>query len=401
MLTPYELANAPKNIVKIYQELEDFIIEDISRRIAKAGKITDTAAWQLQRAKEFGMADKALKEHIAKTLNKSYKEINSLFNEYADMSVSHDNSVYEKAGLSTINLDDSTELQDYLKAAIKQTKGELKNICNSLGFCYIGVNGKIGFKDLTQFYIDTLDLTQMQVSSGVLDYNAAVRQAVKKLSQSGIRTINYDTGYQNRINVAVRRATLTGVNQMSQKMTESTIEELGCEFVEVSAHAGARPSHQVWQGQVYCYKGKSDKYPDFVSSTGYGTVEGLGGANCRHSFFPFFPDISKRAYTDEQLKNIDPEPFEYNGKSFTFFDATQYQRKLERNIRDTKRELIGYNAAGLDEDFTNASIKLQQQKKEYDAFSKAADIDKQNERIQVMGYGKSISQKSVWRNKKK
>ena len=175
MLTPYELAKAPKNIIKIYQELEDFIIEDISRRIAKAGKVTDAAAWQLQRAKEFGMADKELKEHIAKTLNKSYKEINSLFNEYADMSVSHDNSVYEKAGLGTINLDDSTELQDYLKAAIKQTKGELKNICNSLGFCYVWVNGKLGFKDLTQFYIDILDLTQMQVSSGVLDYNAAVR----------------------------------------------------------------------------------------------------------------------------------------------------------------------------------------------------------------------------------
>ena len=400
MLTPYELSKAPYNIIKIYQDFEDFVIEDISRRIAKAGKVTDTAVWQLQRAKEFGIAEKELKEYKAKALNKSYKEIDYLFSKYANMSVAHDNSIYKQAGLNIITIENSPELQGYLNAAIKQTQGELMNICNSLGFCYVGVNGKIGFKDLTQYYISVLDLAQLQVSSGVLDYNTAIKQAIKKLSQSGIRTINYETGYQNRLDVAVRRATLTGVNQMSQKMTEHTMNELGCEYVEVSSHAGARPSHQVWQGQVYSYKGKSDKYPDFVSSTGYGTVEGLAGANCRHSFFPFFPGVSKRAYTDEQLKNIDPDPFEYDGKTYTFYEATQHQRKLERAIRDTKRELIGYNAAELEEEFTNASIKLQQQKKEYDAFSKAADIDKQNERIQVMGYGKSISQKSTKRNKK-
>lgn len=394
-LTPEYLGKVPKNIVALYQELEDFIIEDFSRRLAKVGNITDTGKWQIMRAKEFGISNETLKKKIAEVSNLSDKEIDKLFRQSAIDSINMDNAIYEQAKLTPMHLETSPVLQQYLEAAVIQTKGELKNITQSLGFCVRGVNGKVKNRKLTEYYQHALDLAQFQISSGVLDYNTAIRRAIKDISDSGVRFINYESGYHNRIDVAVRRATLTGVNQMSNRITTSLMNELDCEYVEVSAHAGARPSHQEWQGQVYCRKGSTKEYKNFEEATGYGTGEGLCGWNCRHSFFPFFPGISSRTYTEEDLKNIDPPNIRYKGKVYTHYEATQKQRQIETRIRATKRELIGYNAIDDKEAFTQASIKLQRQKQEYKKFSKVANLKMQNERMQEFGFNKSVAQKAV------
>ena len=389
-LTPKQLQNIPENIVQLYRDLEEFIIDDIARRIAKTGQLTETAKWQLERAKDLSMDN--IEKEILKTLELSNKEVEETLKQSALTSVQAESKIYEEAVKKQIKIKGNSNLEKLLEAAIKQTKGELKNISQSLGFAQI-INGKIVYKDIAKFYQDSVDLAIMQVNSGVLNSNEAIKQAVKKLADSGLRTIDYENGWSNRVDVAVRRAVVTGSNQMCHKMTELTMKELECEFVETTAHAGARPDHQEWQGQVFCYKGKSDKYPDFVSSTGYGTGEGLAGYNCRHSFSPFFPGISKRAYSEEHLNNIDPEPFEYDGKTYTYYEALQHQRKLETNIRQKKRELIGYNAAGLKDDFNNSSILLNRLKSEYKSFSNAGDLAVRNDLMQVYKYGQSISQK--------
>ena len=354
-LTPQQLQNIPENIIQLYRDLEEFIIDDIARRIAKTGQLTETAKWQLERAKDLSMDN--IEKEILKTLELANKEVEETLKQSALTSVQAENKIYEEAVKKQIKIKGNSNLEKLLEAAIKQTKGELKNISKSLGFAQI-INGKIVYKDIAKFYQDSVDLALMQVNSGVLNSNEAIKQAVKKLADSGLRTVDYENGWSNRVDVAVRRAVVTGSNQMCHKMTELTMKELECEFVETTAHAGARPDHQEWQGQVFCYKGKSDKYPDFVEKTRYGYGDGLGGYNCRHSFYPFFPGISKRAYSEEHLNNIDPEPFEYDGKSYTYYEALQRQRKLEANIRQKKRELIGYNATGLKDDFNNSSIAL-------------------------------------------
>lgn len=389
-LTPKQLQNIPENIVQLYRDLEEFIIDDIARRIAKTGQLTETAKWQLERAKDLSMDD--IEKEIQRVLGLANKDIENTFKQSALTSIQAENKIYEEAVKKQIKIKGNSNLEKLLEAAIKQTKGELKNISQSLGFAQI-INGKIVYKDIAKFYQDSVDLALMQVNSGVLNSNEAIKQAVKKLADSGLRTIDYENGWSNRVDVAVRRAVVTGSNQMCHKMTELTMKELECEFVETTAHAGARPDHQEWQGQVFCYKGKSDKYPDFVEKTRYGYGDGLGGYNCRHSFYPFFPGISKRAYSKQHLNNIDPEPFEYDGKTYTYYEALQRQRKLETNIRQKKRELIGYNAAGLKDDFNNSSIALNRLKNEYKAFSNAGDLTVRNDLMQVYKYGQSISQK--------
>ena len=398
-LTPEQLQNIPENIVKLYRDLEEFIIDDIARRISKAGEVTSTAKWQLERAKDLSMDN--IEKEIERVLGLANEELENTFKQSALTSVQAESKIYKEAINKEIKIKGNTLLEKVLEAAIKQTKGELKNISQSLGFAQI-VNGKIVYKDIAKFYQESVDLALMQVNSGVLNSNEAIKQAVKKLADSGLRTIDYENGWSNRVDVAVRRAVVTGSNQMCHKMTELTMKELECEFVETTAHAGARTGkglsgpadHASWQGQVFCYKGKSDKYPDFVSSTGYGTGEGLAGYNCRHSFSPFFPGISKRAYSEEHLNNIDPEPFEYDGKTYTYYEALQRQRKLETSIRQKKRELITYNAAGLKDDFNNSSILLNRLKSEYKSFSNAGDLTVRNDLMQVYKYGQSIAQKA-------
>lgn len=390
-LTPEQLQNIPENIVKLYRDLEEFIIDDIARRISKAGEVTSTAKWQLERAKDLSMDN--IEKEIERVLGLANEEVEETLKQSALTSVQAENKIYEEAVKKQIKIKGNSNLEKLLEAAIKQTKGELKNISQSLGFAQI-INGKIVYKDIAKFYQESVDLALMQVNSGVLNSNEAIKQAVKKLADSGLRTVDYENGWSNRVDVAVRRAVVTGSNQMCHKMTELTMKELECEFVETTAHAGARPDHQEWQGQVFCYKGKSDKYPDFVEKTRYGYGDGLGGYNCRHSFYPFFPGISKRAYSEEHLNNIDPEPFEYDGETYTYYEALQHQRKLETNIRQKKRELIGYNAAGLKDDFNNSSIALNRLKNEYKSFSNAGDLTVRNDLMQVYKYGQSIAQKA-------
>lgn len=123
-------------------------------------------------------------------------------------------------------------------------------------------------------------------------------------------------------------------------------------------------------------------YPDFVETCGLGSVTGIGGANCRqrHSFWPFIEGVSERTYTDKELANIDPPPFEYDGRTYTAYEATQMQRRIERSIRKQKRLKTAYEAAGIKEDATAANIKLRRLNEKYKEFSKAAGLPEQRDR---------------------
>ncbi|MEG1411293.1 MAG: phage minor capsid protein [Terrisporobacter sp.] len=398
-LTPEELKSIPERFINLYQELENFIIADIARRIAKVSNLTDSAKLETIRANEVGISLNLIKEKIKETSGLTEEKINEIFNDAGVYSISKENELYSEAGLNTVKITENAALENIINAAIKQTSGELYNLTKSVGFAQ-KVNGKVVYKHIAKYYHDAMDLAVMQIKSGSTNYNTAIKQAVDKLCESGIRSVDYESGVANRIDVAIRRAVLTGSNQMSQKLTLEGMKELGCDFVETTAHIGARPSHAIWQGKVFCYSGNSIAYPPFIESTGYGTGPGLGGWNCRHSFYPFIPGVSVRAYSDEALESIDPPPFIYNGTEYTYYEATQHQRAIERSIRKTKTKLIGYNAAGLTDEFTNTSIKLKQQEKYYREFSKAADILTEKDRLQVHRFDKSISQKSVWASNK-
>jgi len=400
-LTPEQLREIPVKLEKLTRNFEDNVLKDISRRIAKAGSVTDTAEWQLIRLKEMGYANDFLEKAIAEYVEKSGEEISRLFFDAAQVSDEFYGSVYAKAGKPFTPLADNPYMQQLIGAGIEQTSGELKNFTQSMGFSLPSPNGKVTFKPIAETYQEVLDLAQMQVSTGVFDYNTAVRNAVKSLTASGIRFVDYASGHVNHADVAVRRAVLTGVSQMTGKISEHNAAELETDLVEVTAHAGARPDHAEWQGRWYSLSGKSKKYPSLVEVTGYGTGAGLKGWNCRHDFYPVPEGISVPAYTEEELRNIDPPPVEYKGETLTYYECTQKQRKMETAIRKTKREIISAKGSSDDEQFTVKSVLLRRQREEYKAFSQKANLLTQTERSQVYGFDRSTAAKSSWAARKK
>jgi hypothetical protein len=262
-----------------------------------------------------------------------------------------------------------------------------------MGFAVIE-NGERVFLPIAKTYQKILDTAQMQVMSGAFDYNTATRTAVSKLTENGLQFIDYETGWRNRCDVAARRAVLTGISQMSGKISEQVMSDLDTDIVEVTAHAGARPDHAAWQGKWYSFSGASKKYPSLVTVTKYGEGAGLCGWNCRHDFYAVIPDISVPAYTQEELDNIDPPPIEYNGKKYDYYQRTQKQRQMETAMRKTKRDIIGADSSGDKDKLTEKSILLRRQKEEYEKFSKEAKLLTQYERTQEVGYNRSISAKA-------
>ena len=220
------------------------------------------------------------------------------------------------------------------------------------------------------------------ISSGAFDYQTAIRWAVNTLA-AHMDGVTYPSGHRDTLEVAVRRAALIGVNQTAAKLQLQRMDDMDCGFVEVTAHSGARPEHALWQGRVYhrggavTYDGQA--YPDFISSTGYGTGQGLCGWNCKHNFFPFFPGLSERAYSDEQLAAYEARDIEYNGKLYTRYEASQRQRALERRVRAAKRQYLAEDAAGLDT--TNAAVKLRRAREQLRHFTQETGLPLDNSRI--------------------
>ena len=275
-------------------------------------------------------------------------------------------------------------------AAIKaQTLDELRNITQSMGFLVDAGRTKLPPAEAYQW---ALDNAVLQVESGAISYNQAIKSAVQQLAQGGLKIVDYESGHRDQIDVAARRAVMTGVSQLCAKYTEQSAEWLDTPYFEVSAHAGARDkpgpspwsSHKDWQGKVYSTR-SGDIYPNIYEVCGLGYVDGLEGANCRHSRTTWVEGVSERTYTDEDLARIDDGlGCTFDGKKYTAYEATQMQRRIERQIRKQKRLRDAYKAAGLKDDATSANIKLRRLNAKYKEFSKEAGLPEQRDRLQVL-----------------
>lgn len=233
-----------------YIGLEERILQDIARRIKKTGEITSTADWQINRLRILGYSSKDIEREIKKTLDASYPEMFELYDKVIDWEYVRNKDIYEQINAEFILFEKNEQLKQITDAIIRQSLEDLENVTKSLGF-YLDYNGKKVLTPLSQVYSNYLDNACFDIVTGAFDYGSVLRRVVTQLTNSGLRKIDYSSGRANRVDVAARRAVMTGVAKLTHKITEYHMEQLGCEYVEVSWHAGARPSHSVWQGKVY------------------------------------------------------------------------------------------------------------------------------------------------------
>ena len=392
MLPPEYLEHAADDIVDLYSQLDQLIIRDIVRRIMKTGRITDTAAWQINRVQNSGLLYNEVIAEVSKFSGASEQQVRALFQDFGVEAINYDRTIYIAAGLSPPPLAMSPTAQQVLNAGLVKTSGYLQNLTQTTA------------SGAQQAYIHAATIAEMQVDSGAFDYTTAIRNAVRSAIEGG-NWITYPTGHHDRLDVATRRAVMTGVNQTSAQVSLAYADDMGCDLVETTAHIGARPEHQIWQGKVFSRSG-SGKYPDFVQSTGYGTGAGLCGWNCRHNFYPYFEGISESAYPKQKLDEYKNKTVEYQGVKMSYYDATQRQRAMERAVRDSKRQAAGYDEAvksakdeatakAMKQEFNSAAVKLKQQESILKDFTQKTGLERQRNLEQVVGFSHSQSSKAV------
>ena len=386
---PSLLEALPEEIAELFRGLEDTLLADICSRL-KTGTVGETTVLDIKALRSHGIDLKEIEKAISETSGISEKKLKKLLEEVVEKNQQYYNEV--------ITLADVTKPETLVNAsdidAIKrQTLQEMRNITRTMAFVVdAGRTILKPQKALTW----ALDAALLQVQSGAVSYNTAIANAVKQLADSGLRMVDYESGRSDQVDVVARRAVMTGVNQINQKYAEQSTEYLETDLVETSAHIGARnignvpENHEMWQGKWYRWSEKpqtsTGEYPDFIETTGYGTGAGLGGWNCRHTFYPVVEGVSEATYSQADLDAMKGEnrKFKFEGQEYDGYTATQEQRSIERTIRKLKREKTAYNAAGLRDKELAVSIRIKRLSAKYKAFSRAAGLPEQRERMKVL-----------------
>lgn len=390
MLAPDYLDHAPDRLVLLFQQVEDDILRDVARRISKMEALTPTANWQLWRYEQTEALRQDVVKKLARYTGKSEAEIRRLMQEAATRAMEAEDEIYYHYGKEPTPFAENENLQALLNAGYQQTAGTFHNLTATTANTVSG-----------QFEA-ALDRAHLKVSSGAFDYKSAVKSAVDSLADT-MKYVTYPTGHTDTLEVAARRAVLTGVNQTGAKLQVARADEMGVEFFETTAHGGARPSHAEWQGRQFHRGGAVDymgkHYPDFEAATGYGTGAGLCGWNCRHTFFAIFPELgAPPAWTQESLEALNARDIEYNGGKYTRYEISQMQRARERTVRKYKRRYLAEDAAGADT--TASAVKLRQARQELTDFISATGGRADSARTSVAGFGRSASSKATWAAKK-
>ena len=376
----------PEELAELFRRLEITLLDEICSRLNLSEQLNEVTVQDIKALTSHGIDLKDIEKAIRKTTGISETKLNKLLDDVVERN--------QKYYTDLINLTHITQPETLVSvedtwAIYEQTKQTMRNITRSMGFL---VDAGRTMLPPAKAYQWALDNAVTQVQSGAINYNQAIKAVVKQFADSGLKVVDYESGHRDQIDVAARRAVMTGVNQICAKYTEQSAEYLDTPYFEVSAHAGARDkpgpspwsSHKDWQGKVYSIRA-GDIYPSIYEVCGLGAVDGLEGANCRHRRNVWVEGVSERTYTDEQLAHIDDDlGCEFDGKKYTAYEATQMQRRVEREERKLKREKAAYKAAGLHEDETAVNIRLRRLNAKYKAFSAAAGLPEQRERMKVL-----------------
>ncbi len=375
MLKIKEVETKASELVDIYSNIENDLITNIASRLKYSDDVTDIAEWQVQKLLEIGSLNKANIKAISKQSGKSIESIKDILKTAGYGSIQGDEAMYEYAHsegvLSKVplNMYQSENLKHIYKSALVRTVNKM-NLVNTTAR-----------ESAQQAFTDAINQTYLEVISGISDYKSAIRKAVSKMSEKGIKGAKYISGAgketHNYIDTAVRRAVLTSSSQLAGDMQLERAREWGSDLVEVTSHMGARPSHAEWQGQIYSLSGKHPKYKEFTAATKYGDITGLKGVNCSHDFYPFFEGLSTRSNY--------PIDKDENEKAYL---ESQEQRKIERKIRKEKRKIIAAEASGDPAAVLKYNKQLQQRQREMRQFIGNTKRTRRRDREQLFGYNR-------------
>lgn len=366
----------PENIVENLNYINNFVIEIICKRLYEIGKLESSYdIAQLKNALEYAGIDlKIIEEKIAEITQKNIEEIDKIFEETAKENIDFANTFYKYRGLAELkSYKDNPKLVKLVESIKNQSMKDYKNISKTRGFL---VNGK--FSTIRQQYISIVDKGITAVTTGTMDYNTAIRNAVVNMVDSGVRTVEFESGYSRRMDSQVRMNVLEGVRRLNMEMLDITSKEFGADGYEITAHSLCAPDHQFIQGRQYSKK-EYEKLNDRLKRP-------IGTLNCKHIAIPIIIGVSSSTYSDKELdKIIDNSNKEviYDDKVYTKYEASQYQRKLETKIRKEKEKLQPFEILKDEVQIKKSKDKIKELTKLYKDFSKEVGLSIYPEKLRI------------------
>jgi len=383
----------PNNITRLFLETQDWAINQIAQQVATYGKITESAAHIYTTIVEQDIFMRDFELEIYKRLSIPVREIETFFPKIFEQYYEVDNHLFKKREIQTIPFEENWEVKRAVDRIIENTKGEMRNISRSTGFAIKTPQGMV-YKPIAKYYHDVIDRAVVKIDAGLQSFTDAIKEAVVEMADSGMRTIDYESGVKHRIDVAARRAVMGASRDLTNLQSDynaSMIAESGEPAVfEISWHGGHRPSH-LWGGRRYDESGRfylteQQLYEKYAAPDG--TIGTLNDYNCYHFKYAVFPD-SDPTYTDEELEEFEKEELvekEFEGKKYNAYAARQQQRAIERKLRKANSIIAGYkNISEMKDELTQAKIKMKMLEKQYSDFSKAMGLRTEYERVDT-GY---------------
>lgn len=368
MLSPKEISELATLSEDLMNEVTDYLLQDIIKKVKEAGNITGTAEYRYWLLKTYGIKDAKIKKELITRLKLTEAQAEELIDRFSETAYLND---YKKMGIDAPVFKENAALQQLVNGIKSIVDEDFSNITGTIGF--VGPDGK--FSELTKAYHKASDYAFKMTSSGAMSYDEAVYGATQNLINKGINVISYESGRITEVGAAVRRNVMSSVGNLTNAISEHNMEELGAEYIEVSAHAACAADHEHIQGRRY-------KYKDF-QKINEGLKRHIGTLNCGHVWYPVKED-SKPLYTEQELKQMEAENnkgVNYEGKHYTTYEATQKQRQIERTIRKQKRKVEGYKLTGNKDEETKSKAKLQQLYSLYNKFSKTCNLPAQYARF--------------------
>lgn len=366
MLTPEYLDSAPSETLGVIDEFEKCVIAEVAKRLVLLGYDEHSETFRRKLKAESDKLFEQVLTQVGSVANHSDTTLRKTFEEAINTNVRSENDRFKEWGMAVVGV--TPKMVRIATEHYAFAKAEVRKYCARAAY------------SSSKLLIDVAGNVYKDVRTGRETYHKIIKRYIEKLSRKGLTVTHPNSGRVDSLDVAVRRSVLTAINQASGKVNLEYCNEAGLDLVEVTSHMGARPTHAAWQGGVYSRSGSSAKYPDFETSTGYGTGAGLCGWNCRHTFYGYV-DGMPRARSDDELASLDDGTLTWGAETFTPYEASQKQRELERGMRATKRELVGLESAGkaapqaerriYTKAYEAKAVKLARQRHELNSFCRA------------------------------
>ncbi len=381
MLTPEQIEALRISAGMVTDPINRFLIEDIARRIAGAGQLTSTAAYQVYRAQQMGLSRKEIERKLGKMMGKSKAEIRKLLTQSAEVGYDFDLGNLPTAA---IPFEQNASIQQMVAAAVTLAQDDFTNLTQTLGM--VDPFGNV--QPLRETYRKSMDYAFEQVFTGATDYNTAIRKASKNIAAHGVRVIDYESGVHTSLEAAVRRNIMGGLGLLQEQISDYNHDCLGANGWEISAHANSAPDHEPIQGKQYT----DAQYRALNESL----HRRIGTLNCGHAAFPIVIGVSEPQYSEKDLRQFrenNASGITFEGRAYTGYEATQKQRQIERAIRTQERRIV-VEEATVDDKLLQDQIKLRRLNEAYRRFSKAAGLRTERERLMVVGFGKGQARRA-------